>query len=167
MAIVDELANDPDDKHVPPSVRNSYRFGLVVNIVMVGTVIGVSMVINVISVIMVIIVFNIRMIVMVISLRIVIIVISIIMEIIVVSFIMVIILISILSLDFLHHRCEKDPTGNLDRRSLITHIKQASSHCPHHRLQHRHHQSVPCWLGPNGSSMAGFARLGDNVKIRA
>ena len=23
--MLDELASDPDDKHVPPSVRNSYR----------------------------------------------------------------------------------------------------------------------------------------------
>ena len=25
VELLDELASDPDDKHVPPSVRNSYR----------------------------------------------------------------------------------------------------------------------------------------------
>lgn len=51
QALLDELAGDPDDKHVPPSVRNSYR-------------------------------------------------------------------------------CEKDPTGNLDRLSLITHINEEAINSP-------------------------------------
>ena len=31
VELLDELASDPDDKHVPPSVRNSYRCEKVVN----------------------------------------------------------------------------------------------------------------------------------------